>query len=231
MSGISRRMNLPQDRVEQFIRESPWDYDAVQQHLVERLPQTFSDPGSVFVVDEVGLLKKGKHSVGVTRQYSGAAGKVDNCQVAVNITLGIPGTKRNADQKTWPMGTRLYLPEKWANDEDRRWSVGVPEDVVFQTKPDIALDLIQRVRDAEVPHTCTVADTVYGDSGPFRKQLREWGEAYVLSITPSRPRVVPANAVVTPPRKRARGRPRKYATYPRDVKHRSPKQIAQAVKR
>lgn len=231
MSGISRRMNIPQDRVEQFIRESPWEYEVVQQHLVEEVPEPISNPKAVFVVDEVGLLKKGRHSVGVARQYSGAAGKVDNCQVAVNLTLGVPGKKRNADQITWPLGTQLYLPESWADDEDLRWEVGVPEEVEFQTKPAIGLDMIKRALDAGVQHTCTVADTVYGDSGPFRKQLREWNEPFVLSITPSRPRVVPSSTVIPSSKKTGKGRPPKYGTYPKDVKAQSPLQLARSVKR
>ena len=112
MYGISVRMKLNDDQVERFVRESPWDYESLQDHLAENIPDTIRSPKAALVIDDFGLLKQGSHSVGVQRQYTGTAGKVANCQVAVDLVYVAPGKERNADQRTWPLGTEIYLPEK-----------------------------------------------------------------------------------------------------------------------
>lgn len=230
MSGIARRMGIPNDRVEQFVRESPWRYEDLQDHLVKKVPPAFRDPHAVLIVDDVGLLKKGKKSVGVHRQYTGASGKIDNCQVAVNVTLAVPGKGRNGDQKTWPLGMGLYLPEAWTKDEDRRREAGVPDDVVFQTKPQIALSILDRARGHGVPHRCVVADAGYGDGNEFRTQLRERNEPYIVGVTPSKLRVVDASIPLEVPRTtgRAGGRFRR-PRHPERTPRLSPRQIANRV--
>ena len=231
MRGIARRVELPHERVEQFIRESPWRGDALQEHLVKSIPQELRNPRAVLVVDDVGLVKQGDHSVGVHRQYSGALGKVGNCQVAVDLVHVVPGKRFNGDQVTWPLGMRLYLPEAWTQDPARRESVGIPDDVVFQTKPEIALGMIERARAASVEHEAVGGDAGYGDGADFRRQLREWREPYVLGVTPSKLRVVSASArVVGPERTGGPGAPRKRATYEADARRESPAQIAGRVK-
>ncbi|MCJ7697561.1 MAG: IS701 family transposase [Thermoplasmata archaeon] len=231
MQRISQRMDVNENTIEQFIRESPWDYEELHDHLASQIPCCIRDAKAAFIVDEVSLVKQGRHSVGVQRQYCGAQGKVGNCQVGVDLTYAAPGKHRNADQRTWPLGMRLYLPESWVRDRDRRRECGVPESVLFRTKPDIALDLIDRVRKHNVAHTCTVADAGYGDDGEFRKGLREQKEPYILSVTPSEPLVIDVSIPVIPPEKHnGRGRPRVHLTYPENVQPETPSMIAQRVK-
>jgi len=231
MQRISQRMDVNENTIEQFIRESPWDYEELQDHLASQIPSCIRDEKAAFIVDEVSLVKQGRHSVGVQRQYCGALGKVDNCQVGVDLTLAAPGKHRNADQRTWPLGMQLYLPEVWVHDRERRRECKVPDSVQFRTKPEIAIDLIDRARKQKVKHTCTVADTGYGDDGEFRRKLRQREESYVLAVTPSEPLVINASAPVIPPEKTiGRGRPRIHLTYPENVQSETPTMIAQRVK-
>lgn len=231
MESISARMNIDNDRLERFIRESPWEYEALQEHLVANIPECILDSKAVILVDDVGLIKQGKHSVGVQRQYSGALGKVGNCQVGVDAVYVAPGKKRNADQRTWPLGMRLYLPEKWADDRVRRTETNVPDDVVFKTKPQIALEMIDKIRAHKVEHKAIVADAGYGDSSDFRKELRDHEETYVLGVTPSSLRVIDPSVPLTPPGSSAgRGRRRKFTTYPEGTIVQSPAVIADGVK-
>jgi SRSO17 transposase len=230
MQRISQRMDVNENTIEQFIRESPWRYEELQDHLACQIPRCIRDETAAFIVDEVGLVKQGRHSVGVQRQYCGALGKVGNCQVGVDMTYAVPGKHRNADQRTWPLGMQLYLPKSWVHDKERRRECRVPESIQFRTKPEIALDLIDQVRKHNVTHTCTGADTGYGDDGKFRKGLRERKEPYVLSVTPTEPLVVDVLIPVIPPGEhRGRGRPRIHFTYPENVQPETPVMIAQRV--
>lgn len=231
MQRISQRMDVNENTVEQFIRESPWDYEELQDHLAGQVPQCIQDEKAAFIVDEVSLVKQGSHSVGAQRQYCGALGKVDNCQVGVDLTVAAPGKDRNADQRTWPLGMQLYLPEAWVQDRERRRECGVPERVHFRTKPEIAIDLIDRARKQKVNHVCTVADTGYGDDGEFRRELRQREEPYVLAVTPSEPLVIDASTpVISPEKSSGRGRPRIHLTYLENVQSETPTMIAQRVK-
>jgi len=229
MYGIAVRMGLNDDQVERFIRESPWDHEALQDHLAENIPDTIRSPRAALVVDDFGLLKQGSHSVGVQRQYTGTAGKVANSQVAVDLVYVAPGEERNADQRTWPLGTEIYLPEGWVEDEARREEVGVPKDVVFRTKPEIAYDLIDRALEHGVEHRAVLGDTGYGDDGKFREKLRGRKEPYVLGVTPSELRVVDASVPVVPPGPGKRGRARKHPTFPEGTPVHSPKELAKEV--
>jgi SRSO17 transposase len=101
-------------------------------------------PVVAWIVDDTGFPKKGKHSVGVTRQYCGQMGKQDNCRVAVSLSV-------TTEAASMPVAFRLYLPEVWANDPERRNKAGVPEEIAFQTKPQIALAQIQRAKESGVP--------------------------------------------------------------------------------
>lgn len=184
MRGIAKNMDLDEDRVQRFVTESPWSYRDLQKHLNHAIPPGIASEQAALVVDEVGLLKKGKHSVGVQRQYSGAAGRVENSQVAVDLILATPGGQRNADQHTWPLGFTLYLPESWCDDPERRQAAEIPDEIRFQTKPMIAWDMIQRAIENEVPHRCVIGDAVYGESWDLRRNLREHDEPYVLGIQP-----------------------------------------------
>jgi len=230
MYGISVRMGVDEDRVERFVRESPWNYEALQDHLATHIPNTIQNQKAVLVIDDVGLIKQGRHSVGVKRQYSGALGKVGNCQVAVNLIYVAPGKDRNADQRTWPLGMQLYLPKEWAEDDFRREEVNVPESVVFRTKPKIALDMIDRVRAHKVEHTAILADATYGDCSGFREELRERKEPYVLSVTPSNIRVIDALVpLISPGTCLDNGRTRTYTTYREGTRANSGREVGEGV--
>ena len=230
MYGISVRMKLNDDQVERFVRESPWDYESLQDHLAENIPDTIRSPKAALVIDDFGLLKQGSHCVGLQRQYTGTAGKVANCQVAVDLVYVAPGKERNADQRTWPLGTEIYLPEKWAEDEDKRDEVGMPEDVVFRTKPEIAYELLDRALKHEIESAAVVADAGYGDDGKFRRKLRGRKEPYVLGVTPSEVRVIDASVLVIPPGPSKRGSRRKHLKYPKDTPVWSATKLARKVK-
>src|SRR5258708_2291698 len=132
-------------------------------------------PVVAWIVDDTGFPKKGKHSVGVTRQYCGQVGKQDNCRVAVSLSV-------TTDKASMPVAFRLYLPEVWANDPERRNKAGVAEEIAFQTKPQIALAQIQRARERGVPTGVVLADAGYGNDSQFRAQLTEWKLPYVAGL-------------------------------------------------
>src|ERR671924_1384408 len=133
------------------------------------------DPQAVLVVDETGFLKKGTQSVGVARQYSGTAGRTENCQVGVFLAYASPKGRAFLDRA-------LYLPKEWAADPERRAAAGVPETVAFRTKPQLALAMIERALDAGVPARWVVADEVYGSDGKLRRALEARGQAYALAV-------------------------------------------------
>ena len=130
---------------------------------------------AALVFDDTGFAKQGKSSVGVARQYSGTLGKIGNCQVTVNCHYA---------ERTlaWPVATRLYLPKEWAFDPARRSKAKVPEDVAFQTKPEIALDLLDQADAWGVPYACVVADADYGDNPNFLAGLEKRNKRYVVAV-------------------------------------------------
>lgn len=196
---LAGSVDAPDDALEQFLRESPWDYEALQTHLAAQVPPTIRSPNAALLVDDFGIAKQGRHSVGVQRQYSGTLGKTGNCQVAVNLVYVAPGSKRNADQRTWPLGTQLYLPTSWSGDAARRSKAGVPSEVRFRTKHEIALDLLARARAHGAEHAFVGADAEYGSDAAFRATLRAWNEPYVVGVSPAHMLVVDAATPVLPP--------------------------------
>lgn len=243
MTHIATHMNVRRQRVERFVRESPWTPDAVEQELNDHPPKAFQGPDAALILDGMGVPKKGRHSVGVARQWCGATGKIDNCQVVVNLTLARPGKPRNKDQVTWPLGSHLYLPKAWAGVEgayktpqekaeyaDLRRDARVPDDVVFRTKSEIGLALIERALDAGVRHGCVVADANFGRDGGFRKQLRAWEEPYVVGVKPGDLRVIPATTPIEAPGpQEGPGPGATHPRYPEGVQPASPKEIADRV--
>jgi len=132
--------------------------------------------GSTWLIDDTGIVKDGKHSPGVKRQYSGTLGKIGNCQVAVSVhAVGERGTL--------PLGFALYLPEEWCVDLARRRKAKIPDRVVFQTKPQLAASLAERAAGWELPAAPILADCAYGDDTAFRTGLQRLGREYVLAVS------------------------------------------------
>jgi SRSO17 transposase len=162
-----------------FVAQSPWSDARVLAKVLElTLPSiTTSEPIEAWIIDDTSFPKKGKHSVGVTRQYSDQLGKQDNCQVAVSLSLA------NASASP-PIAYRLYLPKDWAADHARRGKAGVPDEVAFKTKPEIALDQIRAALDAGVPPGVVLMDALYGADTSLRSEITGLGLAYVAGIQP-----------------------------------------------
>ena len=149
-------------RLQQCVAISAWDEVEVFRRLASRF-QAAVKP-EAFVIDDTGFPKKGEYSVGVARQYSGTLGRIDNCQVATSLYLA-------SNDSSACIGFRLYLPEEWASDIKRRRSVGVPDEVVFERKWELALDLLDQALAAKLPPRLVLADSGYGDSTEFRDGL------------------------------------------------------------
>lgn len=161
--------------IQRVLDRSVWDADAVRDDLRSYVVAALGDQASVLVVDETGFLKQGRRSVGVKRQYSGTAGRIENCQIGVFLGYASPKGRAGLDRA-------LYLPQEWADDVERRQAAGVPEQVTFQTKPQLALALLTRALAGGVPAAWVTADEVYGGDGAFRRALEERGQAYVLAV-------------------------------------------------
>ena len=163
-----------------FVGKGEWsDADVlakVREHVVPAI--TMHGAISAWIIDDTGFPKKGRHSVGVARQYCGQLGKQDNCQVAVSLSIA-------NDHASLPVAYRMYLPESWANDRERRDKVGVPHDIEFKTKPQIALEQIEWALSAGVPRGDVIADAGYGCETRFRTRLSELGLRYVVGVKSS----------------------------------------------
>lgn len=152
-----------------------WDHDDLNRQRVQQMMTLPAEGDAVLVFDDTGFAKQGTCSVGVQRQYSGTLGKRGNCQVTVNCHY----TERTL---AWPVATRLYLPQQWVLDADRRQKARVPAAVTFQTKPEIALGLLDWARACGVPHVCITADADYGDNPNFLAGLELRHERYVAAV-------------------------------------------------
>ncbi|HEX4066641.1 MAG TPA: IS701 family transposase [Acidobacteriaceae bacterium] len=181
---------------------------------------TRQDPVVAWIIDDTGLPKKGRHSVGVTRQYCGQTGKQDNCQVAVSLSVA-----------TWeaslPIAWRLYLPDIWASDAERRRKAGVPEEIGFRTKLEIALDQIRQAVQDGVAQGPILADPAYGNDTGFREELTGMELDYVVGVQ-STTTVWPPGAAPLPPPPWKGGRGRPAHRLRRDAEHApvSAKQLA-----
>jgi SRSO17 transposase len=153
-----------------------WDADAVRDDLRAYVVERLGDPEAVLVLDETGFVKKGAKSVGVQRQYSGTAGRVENCQVGV--FLGYASGKGHA-----LIDRALYLPEGWAGDAGRRAGAGVPAAVAFTTKPKLGAAMLERALDAGVPCSWVTGDSVYGADRGLRRRIEARRRGYVLAVT------------------------------------------------
>jgi SRSO17 transposase len=164
-----------QQRLHNLLTGIAFDHDDLNDQRVRILRQLPTEGDAVLIFDDTGFAKQGHGSVGVQRQYSGTLGKTGNCQVTVNChyaerTLG------------WPVATRLYLPKEWAHDPARRARAHVPEEVAFQTKPEIALALLDHARELGIRPACITADGDYGDNPHFLAGLESRRERYVVAV-------------------------------------------------
>lgn len=162
-------------RMQSLLGRSHWDADALMDEVRAYVLETLGDRDGVLVVDETGFVKKGAHSVGVARQYSGTAGRIENSQIGVFLSYASRFGQALIDR-------RLYLPESWARDGERRARAHVPEDIAFAKKAEIARDLIAAALDAGAPCAFVLADAVYGSDSRLRSLLEERGQAYVLAV-------------------------------------------------
>lgn len=164
------------DGTQRLLNGSVWDVEGVRQALVQWVVEELGSEAGVLVIDETGFLKKGRHSAGVKRQYSGTAGRIENCQIGVFLAYASGEDYTLLDRE-------LYLPEEWAKDTQRRQQAGIPDSVDFATKPVLARHMLERAFAAGVPARWVTADSIYGSDGKLRRFLEERGQAYVLAVT------------------------------------------------
>jgi SRSO17 transposase len=167
--------NTSEQSLQGLLTAMLWDQDDLNQQRVKELLSLPTEGDAALIFDDTGFAKQGKSSVGVARQYSGTLGKVGNCQVTVNCHYA---------ERTiaWPVATRLYLPKEWTDDAARLKKAKVPKNVRFQTKPEIALDLLDQADKMGVPYACVVADADYGDNPNFLAGLEKRHKRYVLAV-------------------------------------------------
>jgi SRSO17 transposase len=208
-----------------FVGQSPWSdevllarvRDWVLPRMIER-----GGPITAWIVDDTGFPKKGKHSVGVARQYCGQLGKQDNCQVAVSLSIA-------NEKASLPIAWRLYLPDHWAHDPALRHKAKIPDRVVFQTKPQIALDQIRAAVAVGTPTGVILADAGYGADGAFRAGLSELGLDYVVGVQPTLSVWRPGEKPLPPKSWSGTGRPPSLMRRSRDHKPLSAKALAEEL--
>jgi SRSO17 transposase len=184
-----------------FVSTSPWPTAPLEEELVKAADRLLGGPDAVLVVDDTALVKQGRHSVGVKRQYCGQLGKRANCQSLVSLTLA-------RAELPICVGLRLFLPEDWCGDAGRRAVAGVPEAVAYRPKWKMALDEIDRVLVAGARFGCVLADAEYGKAAEFRAGLNERRLSFAVGILPTQ-KVYPADVTLTFPARKTAGRPRK----------------------
>jgi SRSO17 transposase len=207
-----------------LVAKAPWSDEALLEQVRNQVLPAMQKHGPVvaWIVDDTGFPKRGKHSVGVTRQYCGQVGKQDNCRVAVSLSVA-----------TWssslPVAYRLYLPKEWAEDNERREKTEVPEELEFQTKPEIALEQIRAAVAAKVPGGIVLADAAYGINTEFRDGLRELELQYVVGVQSTMTVWEPGQQPL-PAKPRGRmGRPPRLLQRSEDHRPVSVKQLAMAL--
>jgi SRSO17 transposase len=174
-----KKTDAMHQRLLHFAVDSRWSDREVRQEAARYAlsAMTHREPVEAWIVDDTGFLKQGKHSVGVQRQYTGSAGKITNCQIGVSLSVA-------TRTEHLPIDFELYLPESWAHDSARRQEARIPEDVIFKTKPQLAVQMIGRAVADGVPKGVVLADSAYGTSGEFRAQVRSLGLHYAVGVEP-----------------------------------------------
>jgi SRSO17 transposase len=195
-----------------LVADAPWNDEILLDRALDTVLPAMLRQGPIvaWVVDDTGFPKKGQHSVGVTRQYCGQVGKQDNCRVAVSLSV-------TTEHASMPIAFRLYLPEMWASDKGRGEKAGVPKEVVFQTKPRIALEQIGRARERGVPAGIVLADAGYGAETQFRTRLTEWELPYVVGVQSAVSVWRPGQEPKPAPERKGLGRPPRLLR--RDAQH------------
>lgn len=208
-----------------FVGQSPWSDQAllarVREWVLPRMIQR-GGPITAWIIDDTGFPKKGKHSVGVARQYCGQLGKQDNCQVAVSLSIA-------NETASLPVAWRLYLPKPWTQDPALRQKAKIPDSIVFQTKPQIALDQIRAAAAAGTPAGVILADAGYGADGAFRAGVSELGLDYVVGVQPTLSVWRPGEGPLPPKPWSGTGRPPSLLRRSRDHKPLSAKALAQEL--
>jgi SRSO17 transposase len=199
-----------------FVAKAEWSDAEMLRRVSQRVvPKMDFSSGGFWIIDDTGFPKKGKHSVGVARQYCGVLGKQDNCQIAVSISLA-------NEQASLPVAYRLYVPKDWAQDRKRRATAGVPCEIKFATKTEIALEQLERLLIQGAPKHCVLADAAYGVDTSFRARLENLDLPYVVGIT-SAVVVWPPGVQPLPPKRYAgQGRP---PVMPRRTRERQPQSV------
>jgi SRSO17 transposase len=186
----------------QFVGQSPWAVEQIQQKLAEKVVDLLAEP-EVWMIDETSFPKAGDASVGVARQYCGALGKIANGQVAVSLHW-------STCEASCPLGWRLYLPQSWLETSARRAEGKIPDEIVYRSKNQLALDLVDQVLKWDVPRLPVVADSAYGNDHDFRAGLRARGLQYAVAVEPTT-KVWTSDPAQTPvAASKPTGRPRQY---------------------
>ena len=186
------------EALQHFLADSPWDQAVIERAVAQRVCAVIAP--EAWVLDDTGVVKDGRHSPGVKRQYSGTLGKTGNCQVTVSLhAVGTSGTV--------PLGFRLYLPEEWCSDLERRRKAKIPDTVAFATKPTIGGDLAVRAAGWDIGRRPVLGDQAYGDDSKLRGRLEQEGLEYVLSVSPATTVFTADTRFEPQPRKPGRGRP------------------------
>jgi SRSO17 transposase len=188
------------DPTQRLLYRTLWSAEGGRDILQEYILEVFGDEDGIGIVDETGFIKQGNRSVGVKRQYSGTAGKIENCQIGTFLSYASAKGHVFLDR-------RLYLPAEWCDDAERRAQAKVPADVVFQTKPEQAMAMLEHAWQAGVPMRWVAGDEIYGESTALRDLVARSGRWYVLAVRTSTP-VWPARPQVVAPEPQERGRPR-----------------------
>lgn len=173
----TRRVNAQHQRIQHFITDSSWSDRDVRREAARYgvSALTKREPITHWIVDDTGFLKQGSHSVGVKRQYTGSAGKVTNCQVGVSLSIATPTNHL-------PIDFELYLPHDWTDSAARRKEARIPDDVVFKTKLELAIDMVDRALADGICRGMFLVDTGYGNSSRFRRELRTRGFSYAVAV-------------------------------------------------
>lgn len=172
-----REVQRCHDRLLHFMREAPWSDQDVRRASALYATKAMQEQDSlmVWIIDDTGFLKQGKHSVGVQRQYTGSAGKITNCQIGVSLSVA-------SRTEHVPIDFELYLPRTWVDDEKRKRQARIPAERGFKTKPELALDMVARAKEDGIPGSIVLADAAYGDSAAFREALRGHGLDFAVAV-------------------------------------------------